>query len=294
MQFNGKVYHGLVTWSGLWNPAFKGDPAFTVLRKYERDVAKFYADRKIYKKRKAEAKQNGEELPPKPEEPEKEIGPHVIGSVYSSGTGQYHLKFTDFLHAILSAIAFATLTMFTNPVSNCFYPNIPSTVVKTLPLLVGFVVSAIFAFSPPARNGVAHPLPPRVASQMDNYKPKDPNGVVHGPQLPPQPPGKGDHGAAKPPEHHDDDGFAESAKRLFGKMMSDRDPPGVHHSGHALADGVMSLANGFLNKHGDMVTKAEHMLGDEIKKEASGLLSRADPGVTQLSKEVRTLIRSTL
>ncbi|KAG0612774.1 hypothetical protein M758_6G051200 [Ceratodon purpureus] len=297
IQFNGKVYHGLVTWSGLWNPSFKGDPAFIDLRTYELKLAQFYADRRHYKADKRRAAQHGLPTPARPVEPMKPNGPHIMGSTYSSGNSQYELKFTDFLHAVLSAAAFATLTMLTNPVSTCFYPDIPSTVVKTLPLLVGFVISAIFAFSPPARNGIAHPLSPKVPSVTDNYKPPDPKGVVHGPQLPPKPPGKDD--AVKPnnqkpdDDDDDDDSLTGSAKRIFGKLFSssdhdDRSPP-AHHAGYGPLEGMKSFTSGLFNKYEhelkEGAAKVVHNLGDEMKKEASHLLGRDGPGVTQSNKE---------
>lgn len=297
IQFNGKVYHGLVTRKGLWNPSFKGDPSFVDLRLYELKLAQFYEARRRYKSVKREARKEGIPLPDRPEEPLKPVGPYVMGSTFSSGNSQYQLNFTDFLHAVLSAMAFATLTMLTNPVSTCFYPNIPSTVVKTLPLLVGFVISAIFAFSPPARNGIAHPLSPKVPSQMDNYKPPDPKGMVHGPQLPPKPPGgKGDHGHVNPkPDDDDDDDLGDSVKKylkgkFFGSSDQDKGKSGSPTEHHLLQDGVKALASGFLSKYGDDIKRGSekigHSLEDEAKKEVNQLLLKAAPAVTELSKDI--------
>lgn len=292
IQFNGKVYHGLVTPGGLWNPSFKGDPSFTDLRQYEFKLAQFYEARNRYKSEKREARKEGLPIPPRPEEPQKPMGPHILGSTYSSGNSQYKLNFTDFLHAILSAMAFGTLTLLTNPVSTCFYPDIPSTVVKTLPLLVGFVISAIFAFSPPARNGIAHPLSPKVPSQMDNYKPPDPKGMVHGPMLPPKPAGK--DSKPKPDDDDDDDDLGGSVKKYLGKFFGSPDheksknaPASDHHDA---LDGVKALASGFFSKYGDDLkegaAKIAHSLGDDVKKEASHLLHKAAPAVAELSKNV--------
>lgn len=299
MQFNGKVYHGLVTRSGLWNPSFKGDPSFTDLRLYERSLAKYYEDRKKYKDDKREHRP----APLKPVEPEKPKQ-YVLGSTYSSASRQYCLNFTDFLHAILAAMAFATLTLLTNPVSTCFYPNISSTVVKTLPLLVGFVISAIFAFSPPARNGIAHPLPPRVASQNDNYKPPDPKGVVHGPQLPPKPPTH-DGGAAGAPDNdgkpntgkHDDvDDGGNKVTHFFGKLLNGSNHgAAASHNGHHL-EGMKSLATGLLGEYADQIqhgaSKMAHTVAQQVEggleKDAHKLLGPgAANAIAQLSKEVR-------
>lgn len=201
MQHNGKVYHGVVTSSGLWNPSFKGDPAFNELRVYEHQLAKFYQDRKVYKAHKKDLTRTTKPL--RPVEPEKPKGPFLKGPIYHSGTKQFCLKFTDFLHVVVTLIAFATFTLLTSPVLNCFYPNISTAIVKTTPLLVGFVASAIFAFSPPARNGLAHPLPPGkmaiTSTVPGNPGAPDPTGktggatLVGGAQPPPPPPtGGGD------------------------------------------------------------------------------------------------------
>jgi hypothetical protein len=303
MQFNGKVYHGIVTWDGLWNPSFKGDPSFHDLRLYERAMAKFYADRKTYKEEKKSAKIEHRPAPVRPEEP-KPNGPHVLGAIYSSGNKQYCLKFTDFLHATLAGMAFGTLTLLTSPVSTCFYPNIPSTVVKTLPLLVGFVISALFAFSPPARNGIAHPLSPRVASQMDNYKPPDPKGVVHGPQLPPKPPGH-NGGAAQAPDNdgkpndgkHDDvDDGGNKVTHFFGKLLNGSNHgAAASHNGHHL-EGMKSFAAGLLGEYADQIqhgaSKMAHTVAQQVEggleKDANKLLGPgAGNAIAQLSKEVR-------
>ena len=201
VQFNGKVYHGVVTRAGLWNPSFKGDPAFKDLRVYEHQLAQFYQDRKIYKLQKQDP--NRKSKPVRPVEPVKPLGPWLSGPIYHSGTKQFALKFTDFLHAGVTLTAFLTFTLLTSPVTNCFYPKISTAIVKTLPILIGFVASAIFGFSPPARNGLAHPLPPgKMAVSTTPGKPAsiNPNGksgdatTTSGAQPPPPPGGSDSKG----------------------------------------------------------------------------------------------------
>lgn len=103
----GKVYYGLVTAKGLWNPAFKGSGI-----------------------------------------------PGVEGSVYTSGGKNYALRGFDFVNALMSLAAFAALSLLSDPVSSCFFKNLSSTVVKSVPLIVSAVIAFLLSFAPAARNGV--------------------------------------------------------------------------------------------------------------------------------------------
>lgn len=65
----------------------------------------------------------------------------------------------DFLNAALSAIAFLTLTMFTDPVSTCFYPHLSGTILRTLPVLLAFIISFCSTFSSKIRHGYGNSIP---------------------------------------------------------------------------------------------------------------------------------------
>jgi hypothetical protein len=85
---------------------------------------------------------------------------NVEGSIYTGGGNTYVLSLSDFVNAGVSVAALATLTLLTAPVSTCFYPHITGSIVKTVPLLVGLLVSAICAFTN-FRRGFGFPaLPP--------------------------------------------------------------------------------------------------------------------------------------
>lgn len=102
----GKVYYGLVTTKGLWNPSFQGSGV-----------------------------------------------PGVSGAYYTSGGSHYTLRVFDFITAALSLSAFTTLSLLKDPVTGCYWKHLSSTVVKTVPLIVGVVVSFVMTFAPSARNG---------------------------------------------------------------------------------------------------------------------------------------------
>jgi hypothetical protein len=68
--------------------------------------------------------------------------------------GRNNIQNWDFVNAGVSVTALATLTLLTPPVTTCFYPHIPVSVVKTVPLLVTLLVSAIYAFQSNPRHGI--------------------------------------------------------------------------------------------------------------------------------------------
>ncbi|CAK9861432.1 unnamed protein product [Sphagnum jensenii] len=70
----------------------------------------------------------------------------VQGSTYT-GNEMYKRSYADFVNAGVSVAALATFTLLTAPVTTCFYPHIAGSIVKTVPLLVGLLVSAICAFT---------------------------------------------------------------------------------------------------------------------------------------------------
>jgi len=76
------------------------------------------------------------------------------GAYYLGPNDIYRRCNRDFVNAGVSVAALATLTLLTPPVTTCFYPHIAVSIVKTVPLLVGLLVSAIYAFQPNTRHGI--------------------------------------------------------------------------------------------------------------------------------------------
>ncbi|CAM6012105.1 unnamed protein product [Sphagnum balticum] len=82
----------------------------------------------------------------------------VQGSIYTGAGTKYVLEFSDFVNAGVSVAALATVTLLTAPVTTCFYPHIAGSIEKTVPLLVGLLVSAICAFGTNSRHGIGFAL----------------------------------------------------------------------------------------------------------------------------------------
>lgn len=78
----------------------------------------------------------------------------IQGSTYIGGGTKYMLQFDDFVNATVSVVAFATISLLTTPVTTCLYSNISGSIVKTIPLLVGLIVSVICAFGTNSRHGI--------------------------------------------------------------------------------------------------------------------------------------------
>ncbi|KAJ7520249.1 hypothetical protein O6H91_20G074500 [Diphasiastrum complanatum] len=78
--------------------------------------------------------------------------------VGNTGSSQFYLRFSDFLNAFLTVVSFCTLALLTPPLTHCFYPYIPSTITKTVPIIVALLVGMVFGLSPPARHGVGFAL----------------------------------------------------------------------------------------------------------------------------------------
>jgi hypothetical protein len=80
---------------------------------------------------------------------------HNVQDEYLLGVNNEYRRGTwDFVNAGVSVAALAALTLLTPPVTTCFYPHIAVSVVKTVPLLVALLVSAIYAFQPTVRHGI--------------------------------------------------------------------------------------------------------------------------------------------
>ncbi|XP_043687477.1 protein DMP4-like [Telopea speciosissima] len=77
---------------------------------------------------------------------------------------EYQLKFIDFLHAFMSTLVFAAITLFDQNVVNCFYPT-PSEetmeLLTALPVGIGVIGSAFFVTFPTTRHGIGFPLSSR-------------------------------------------------------------------------------------------------------------------------------------
>ncbi|KAJ0680939.1 putative protein DMP [Helianthus annuus] len=74
---------------------------------------------------------------------------------------KYRLRFIDFMHAFMSIMVFAAVTLFNQDVVNCFYPS-PSDEIKelltALPVGLGVVCSMLFVVFPTQRHGIGFPV----------------------------------------------------------------------------------------------------------------------------------------
>ena len=73
----------------------------------------------------------------------------------------YRLRAIDFVHAFVSLMVFAAVTLFDQNVVSCFYP-VPSVemeeVLTALPVGIGILGSAVFITFPTTRHGIGFPL----------------------------------------------------------------------------------------------------------------------------------------
>ncbi|KVI01012.1 protein DMP4-like [Cynara cardunculus var. scolymus] len=74
---------------------------------------------------------------------------------------KYRLKFIDFMHAFMSIMVFAAVSLFNQDVVNCFYPS-PSEetqeLLATLPVGFGVICSMLFVVFPTKRHGIGFPI----------------------------------------------------------------------------------------------------------------------------------------
>ncbi|KAI3675334.1 hypothetical protein L1987_84923 [Smallanthus sonchifolius] len=74
---------------------------------------------------------------------------------------KYRLRFIDFVHAVMSIMVFAAVTLFDQDVVNCFYPS-PTDEIKelltALPVGFGVVFSMLFVVFPTKRHGIGFPV----------------------------------------------------------------------------------------------------------------------------------------
>jgi ABC-type multidrug transport system fused ATPase/permease subunit len=91
------------------------------------------------------------------------------GFLLDSPDEKYKWRFTDFVNAAVSVATLLTLSLLTTPVTTCFYPNLPGSVQKTVPVLVGLVVSVVCAFGTNSRHGIGFAPPPHPVDSTGKY-----------------------------------------------------------------------------------------------------------------------------
>jgi hypothetical protein len=168
---NGQVYVGIVTYFGLWLPGFESSDGID-----EIDAAKQGESG-------VGAAQFADGVGAAVRKPKVDIVDHATTCTCTDCTGvypgsslvkmkKYKPCWADFLNAMLSVVSFLTLTVFTSPVSTCFYPDIADSLVKTLPLLMALVISFFCSFSPRVRHGIGYSLPTmKMVSEQSSSKP---------------------------------------------------------------------------------------------------------------------------
>ncbi|CAI9783687.1 unnamed protein product [Fraxinus pennsylvanica] len=74
---------------------------------------------------------------------------------------KYKLKFIDFVHALMSILVFAAISLFDQNAVSCFYPQ-PSDgteeVLTALPVGIGVICSMLFVVFPTKRHGIGFPV----------------------------------------------------------------------------------------------------------------------------------------
>ncbi|KAK7292341.1 hypothetical protein RIF29_08119 [Crotalaria pallida] len=73
---------------------------------------------------------------------------------------KYRLKFSDFVHAVLSMVVFAVLALLDTNTVHCFYPGFDSTqkqLLQVLPPAIGVFAGGVFMLFPNTRHGFGYP-----------------------------------------------------------------------------------------------------------------------------------------
>ncbi|KAJ7947024.1 DUF679 domain-containing protein [Quillaja saponaria] len=74
---------------------------------------------------------------------------------------QYRLRFIDLMHAFVSILVFAAISLFDQNVVSCFFPS-PSDetqeILTALPVGIGVICSMLFVAFPTQRHGIGFPL----------------------------------------------------------------------------------------------------------------------------------------
>ncbi|PKU75582.1 protein DMP2 [Dendrobium catenatum] len=70
----------------------------------------------------------------------------------------YRLKWQDLFHALMSVAALVIFAGSHRDVVECYHSKAPKKVIKSVPLVAGFVISVLFVIFPSKRNGIGQPL----------------------------------------------------------------------------------------------------------------------------------------
>ncbi|XP_073394168.1 protein DMP3-like [Physcomitrium patens] len=142
---DGKVYNGFITRNGLFVPGYEAEEMMG-----ENCNVSLPDSHEFQTKKKEETMKKSKRYIQEP---------------------RYKPMPTDYINAILSAMSFLTLTLFTDPVSTCFYPKMSDTLLKTLPVLLTALLSFFCTFSAKIRHGVGNSMPvptPNTVKKVSN------------------------------------------------------------------------------------------------------------------------------
>lgn len=70
----------------------------------------------------------------------------------------YRLRWADLFHSLLSLLAFLTFAAAHSDVLSCYNVNLPQKITNYVPLVIGFVISALFVMFPSRRKGIGYPF----------------------------------------------------------------------------------------------------------------------------------------
>lgn len=70
----------------------------------------------------------------------------------------YRLRWGDLFHSSLSLLVFLTFAASHSDVLSCYDLDLPRKVTNSVPLVVGFVISALFIMLPSRRKGIGYPF----------------------------------------------------------------------------------------------------------------------------------------
>ncbi|KAL2629420.1 hypothetical protein R1flu_014106 [Riccia fluitans] len=86
--------------------------------------------------------------------------PQLPVALHPGDKEQYKVTFIDVVHAVLSVAVFAACSLMTPNIRVCLYPHLADNIVRIVPALVGFIVSAVFVATPSKRHGIGFPVSP--------------------------------------------------------------------------------------------------------------------------------------
>ena len=73
---------------------------------------------------------------------------------------EYALRFSDWIHALLSMWVFAASALFNQDVKSCLYPSLAPQLQSSLPICIGFACTSLLLIFPSRRRGFDVPPPP--------------------------------------------------------------------------------------------------------------------------------------